>query len=607
MNKQELSIVVLLFAILIGWSVLQQRSARPQAEPPVRAQDAHQSRFAESPEADEEFAPPVLPEAERLPDAVQQDAALEAPVVRAEEERLALDNGNARLEITSWGGGIVGVELSRYRETVDPGSGPVVLDFSERPALSIVDWPAFSAQSDFSVAASQDGLESRAERRTADGLRLERSVRLSDEGYVIDVADVIVNERDTAAVLPGYGLAMGAMRNIESSSSRNAAIAYLGIDALPDESGRGVQHLGKKMLPALFGHRRSAFGCGGQNVAGMPERVAHRLDGPVVWIAAKNKFFVQILDPLSDGVTASLHASRATDDPRQFLLTSVSADVLYPEVTLAPGESLRREARYYVGPKRLARLRDLGKKQADVMQFGWWEWFRGLCSALVWVLNVLHGVVRNYGVAIILLTVIVKFLFWPVTRKSTESMRKMQEIQPLVAKLREKYQGKPQKLQQETMALYREHKVNPMMGCLPMVVQIPVFIALFTVLRSAVELRFAPFLWIRDLSEPENLLADVLPIPLNILPLLMTATTLLQQKLTPSGGDPQQQKMMMIMPVFMLFIFYSMPSALVLYWTTSQALAIVQLVRQNRSRGGSPPAAPAAKSIGKRDRKTARA
>jgi YidC/Oxa1 family membrane protein insertase len=207
---------------------------------------------------------------------------------------------------------------------------------------------------------------------------------------------------------------------------------------------------------------------------------------------------------------------------------------------------------------------------------------------LLTTLNLIHAVIPNYGVAIILLTVIVKIIFWPLTHKGTESAKKMQKIQPLVAELREKYKDQPQKMQKAQMALYKEHGVNPMASCLPMLVQLPIFIALFTVLRSAVELRFAPFLWIADLSEPEGLLAGVLPFPqggLNILPILMTLTMVLQQRLTPTAGDPQQQKMMMIMPVVMLFILYSMPSALVLYWTVSQSLSIAQLVWQRKSKG----------------------
>jgi YidC/Oxa1 family membrane protein insertase len=169
-----------------------------------------------------------------------------------------------------------------------------------------------------------------------------------------------------------------------------------------------------------------------------------------------------------------------------------------------------------------------------------------------------------------------------VTHKSTESMKRMQELQPLIQELKEKYKDKPQKLQQETMALYREHKVNPMSGCLPLLIQFPVLIALFNVLQSAVELRYAGFLWVQDLSAPENLFPGLLPFAINPLPLVMTATQIWQTKLTPSPGDPSQQKMMMLMPVIFLVFFYNMPSALVLYWTANQVMMIVQLLWQRR-------------------------
>jgi YidC/Oxa1 family membrane protein insertase len=162
-------------------------------------------------------------------------------------------------------------------------------------------------------------------------------------------------------------------------------------------------------------------------------------------------------------------------------------------------------------------------------------------------------------------------------------MRKMQELQPEIAKIKATIKD-PKKQQVATMALYKEHKVNPVGGCLPMLIQIPVFIALFVVLRSAIELRFAPFLWIRDLSEPENLFPGLIPYVsgLNLLPLIMTALQVWQQKLTPVGGDPAQQKMMTWMPVIMLVFFYNFASGLVLYWTVNQALMIVQLLIQKR-------------------------
>ena len=310
-------------------------------------------------------------------------------------------------------------------------------------------------------------------------------------------------------------------------------------------------------------------GCGGsQSAEGMAQSIKSEVQLPQKWIAVKNRFFVSALvssDSPVSGFSAIVQRDMTSANYRPSSV-AVKANI--------SGAGASREMKFYVGPKKQALLWDLGMK--DVMEFGMWRW---ICYPIVWVLNFFNSLIPNYGIAIILLTILVRLIFWPLTHKSTVGMKKMQELQPKMKEIQAKFKDNPQRLQQETWALYRSEKVNPMSSCLPMLVQIPVFIALFNVLRSAVELRYAPFLWIGDLSEPEGLLAAYLPFGgLNILPILMAVSTALQSAFTPSTGDKNQQKMMMvIMPVMMLVMFYSFPSALSLYWFLSNLFSIVQM------------------------------
>ena len=307
--------------------------------------------------------------------------------------------------------------------------------------------------------------------------------------------------------------------------------------------------------------------CSGGMASGQSPASTQRVESPSKWIAVKNGYFV----------TALFNSSEMPSGFSATVTRQVSAKAYVPQSVSATAafSALGTERSYtlYVGPKKQAILWDLGLR--DVMEFGMWRW---LCYGMVWVLNLFYALIPNYGVAIILLTILVRILFWPLTHKSTIGMRKMQEIQPKIKELQEKHKGNPQRLQQEMMALYRENKVNPLSSCLPMLVQIPVFFALFVVLRGAVELRYAPFLWIRDLSQPEALFASWFPFGgLNILPILMAVTMALQSALTPSAGDRSQQRMMMVfMPIMMLVMFYNFASALSLYWTLSQVISIGQ-------------------------------
>ena len=186
-----------------------------------------------------------------------------------------------------------------------------------------------------------------------------------------------------------------------------------------------------------------------------------------------------------------------------------------------------------------------------------------------------HSLIGNYGIAIIVVSSVIKILFLPLTRKSMESMQVMQKLQPEMTKIRERYKDDAQRLQKETMELYRRHRVNPLSGCLPMLLQIPVFIGLYNTLLSAIELRHAPFvLWITDLSSPERLTIAGYEIPM--LAIAMGASMLAQQLVAPAAGDPTQRRIMMIMPVMFTFMFINFPSGLVLYWLVNNLLTIAQ-------------------------------
>jgi YidC/Oxa1 family membrane protein insertase len=581
MNRQETAIVVLLFAAMLAWMFF----FRPTPPRDADAKDLPTDMHAVQPVVDADSPFPEVDQAEvvSVTDALGEsvtrtEAVLPAGPARP-EVRYRLQNEALELEVSSRGAAVISALLREYRAENTGDSEPVMLDYATSPALAYEGLAGLSADADFEVAVSDDGREAVLECTNPDGLHMRRVVRLND-GHVAVITDKIANTGDETVLVPEHTIAVGPMEMIRNASSMRG-LSYLGVDIAPEAAGQGIQHWGGKKLPGLFGGKTGTFSCSRMPVQSMPPKAVANFGQPVLWVATKNKFFAQILSPEGSAADCEILAGRDTT-AQSLDVEVVNARLLFNSVELVPGQTIKKHYRYYIGPKKYDELRKLGLHWDEVMEFGF---FKPICKLLLPVLNAIYKVLPNYGVAIILLTVLVRLVFWPITHKSTESMKKMQAIQPKVTALREKYKKDPQRMNREVMALYKENKVNPMAGCLPMLVQIPVFIGLFTVLRSAVELRFANFLWISDLSEPEGLLRGVLPFPesgLNVLPVYMTVTMVLQQQLTPTAGDPQQKKMMMFMPVIMLLLFYGMPSALVLYWSTSQTLAIVQLLLQRR-------------------------
>ncbi len=278
-----------------------------------------------------------------------------------------------------------------------------------------------------------------------------------------------------------------------------------------------------------------------------------------------------------------------------------------PHVGIGVGGAARNEFAVFVGPKDLDILRRVDRRLEQLVDFG--TWFGFIAKPLFLILKwVYHNVVPNYGWAIVLLTVFINFALLPLKLSSLKSMRKMQALQPQIAAINEKYKGislrdpRKQQQNQELMELYRKHGVNPMGGCLPMLLQIPFFIGFYNVLTVAIELRGATWLWVRDLSQPEHL-------PIRILPVAMVISQFFMQKMTPSTAmDPRQQRMMMLMPLVFGFMFYHFSSGLVLYWLTSNLVGIAQQVLFNKLSPATPALTPApARAAGEESRRRRKA
>jgi len=306
-----------------------------------------------------------------------------------------------------------------------------------------------------------------------------------------------------------------------------------------------------------------------------PDGEAER-KGDVKWSAIQDKYFLSVLMPQK----ASAALAKKEGDKL------VSAGVRFP--ASAAGSTMAMQL--YAGPKEYDTLKGLNAGLEDTIDFGWfvfgsWGLVKAVAKPIFYVLRFLYEFTHNYGVTIILLTMLIKLMFVPLQYKSYKSMKQMQVIQPKVLAIQNKFKDDRERLNKELIKLYKDHRVNPVGGCLPMVLQMPVFVALFNILYMTIDLRQAPFmLWIKDLSVQD---------PYYVLPIIMGATMVIQQKITPTTMDPTQAKIMLFLPVFMTFLFVNFPAGLVLYWLTNNTLTITQQVVTERLFGKKWQAAPA--------------
>ncbi len=455
------------------------------------------------------------------------------PVETVPPENITVDRPLWAATFTNVGGGLTSWGLKSYTyakgqtnvggsaiggtslEIVRPGSAAPPLSFT---FLDPVAQAAFSAP--MVITKTTDGFTLTG--GDGHGLRLNRTYSFSADKYLTEMLISIENISEVPRSV-SWEMAFGP-----------------GLDRhLPekDKTDEGIK----------------VFAAGGLDSPAL-KKVGERKDlGPVSWVSIGNRYFLAALLPMEGSLAG--FARRTTTIGEEVGLRSEVA-------SLGPHQAVTYRIAAYLGPKDRKLLATVGKELERGVDYGWFWW---LAIPFLGILQFCFSFLRSWGLAIVALTLLVKASLFPISFKMFRSMKKMQELQPKMAALKAKFKGDNQGLQQATMAVYKEHKVNPMAGCLPMVVQIPVFFALYKVLYNAIELRGAGFLYIPDLS-----LKD----PYYITPILMGVTMLIQQRMTPSVGDPMQAKMMMFMPVIMTAMFINFSSGLVLYFLFSNIMSI---------------------------------
>jgi YidC/Oxa1 family membrane protein insertase len=304
-------------------------------------------------------------------------------------------------------------------------------------------------------------------------------------------------------------------------------------------------------------------GCGSQKTTIEPFETEEK--GDIKWFSFGGEYFSALVVP-----PASKEITLAVKGSEKDLLT---ADVMTPSVAIPPQGKVNATYQIYLGPKDENRLKTLGVGAERLVDYGF---FTIIAKPLVWFIRLTHTVTGNYGIDIIVISILIKIIFLPLTQISMKSMKEMQKVQPEMNRLKEQHKEDKAKLQQEIMLLYKRRKINPLSGCLPMLIQIPVFFALYNALQNGIEMRHAPFLlWIVDLSAKD---------PIYITPIVMGATQFIQQKMSPTTGDPAQAKMFLLMPVMFTFIFLNLPSGLVLYWLVNNVLSIAHQYYLNKNK-----------------------
>jgi YidC/Oxa1 family membrane protein insertase len=478
-----------------------------------------------------------------------------------------LRNADVELRLTNRGGGISEAVLLNH---VAEGDKRVVLNSPQQvPIGAIIDQPAAPALLEFTPSRDADG-SVKFERPASDGITIRKKFFFpkSDEkkdNFVAELDVDLVNGGAKPYANAGYFVSLGSAAPIHAKDYSYFTRIVWCIDG----KAKGID-------VGWFG--------GGSGFLGVGQHVAqpyYQQDlGNAEWAAVSNQFFTTLIAPLTAKATG-VWGHRFDIKPEEKMY-GLQGAMRMPAFQLPPGQTYNARFQIYAGPKIYHRLATLPHNEAEIMDFGI---FKLVSQFLLNFLNLLHGWLGSYGAAILALTAIIKMVLWPLQGKANRSMRQMSLLTPKVQELREKYKDDPTRMNQEVMKLYKEYGINPVGGCLPMMIQIPIFFGLFKMLGQAVELRNSHFLWVHDLSQPDTVASLPLfdySIPINIIPLCMAATQIWLMAMTPKTGDATQRRVMMFTPLIFLFICYNFAAALALYYTTQNLFSIVQFYQNKR-------------------------
>ena len=577
MDKRAIIAIILTFIVIMFWSVIQSKFFPSEPSKEVKKEQVVPPEKGVEKRIDMKEAKPL-----------KEDKALPKPKVFTKKE-VSIETQYYWAVFTSEDARLKHFKLKKYKDRVEESAltielinfvqnliggkkeepkKPLPLDLintreTEGLPLGLTFTPPLPSSADGNWEVEKDQLrllnngeqgEITFVKSFENGLKVYKRYRFNAEKYAIDLE---VEVQNTTAQDSNLQLGLQWVGRVE-------------LEKLADESNKdyGLKYAfikNQKVETNDLGGTGSSGctpGCSSPKKTIEPFEFSNK--GDIGWFAFEGEYFAALLiaPPSERNLTLNIKANEKN---------LLDAHLVNAPITIPSKQAVKIPYRIYLGPKEEDRLKELGFGAEKLLDFGF---FTIVAKPLLWFLRLTSTFTKNFGIDIIILSILIKIIFLPLTQISFKSMKEMQKVQPEMARLKETYKNDKARLQQEIMLLYKRRKINPMSGCLPMVIQIPVFIALYNALQNAIEMRHSPFfLWIKDLSAKD---------PIYITPIIMGASMVIQQKMTPTAADPAQAKLFLLMPVMFTFLFLNFPAGLVLYWLVNNVLSIAHQYYLNK-------------------------